>query len=81
MFSSLSSSLLWRVLLAVAVGVVSVAWPHITIGAFVILFAIYAFLAAGSDAARAFSSDHADPVVGYALLALLSLAAGLVAPA
>ena len=45
MFSSLSSSLLWRGLLAVAVGVVSVTWPNITVGAFVILFAIYAFTA------------------------------------
>ncbi|HEV7828268.1 MAG TPA: DUF308 domain-containing protein [Pseudonocardiaceae bacterium] len=79
MFSSLSSSLLWRGLLAVAVGVVSVTWPNITVGAFVILFAIYAFLAAGGDAVRAFSSDHAGPVVGYLLLALLSLAAGLIA--
>jgi uncharacterized membrane protein HdeD (DUF308 family) len=79
MFSSLSSSLLWRGLLAVAVGVVSVTWPNITIGAFVILFAIYAFSAAGGDAVRAFSSDHAGPVAGYLLLALLSLAAGLIA--
>jgi uncharacterized membrane protein HdeD (DUF308 family) len=65
--------------LAVGIGVVSVAWPHITVGAFVIVFAIYAFVAAGSDAARAFSSDHAGPVAGYLLLALLSFAAGLVA--
>jgi uncharacterized membrane protein HdeD (DUF308 family) len=79
MFSSVSSALLWRGLLAVAIGIVSVAWPNITVGAFVILFAVYAFLAAGSDAARAFSSDRAGPVVGYLLLALLSLAAGVVA--
>jgi uncharacterized membrane protein HdeD (DUF308 family) len=52
---------------------------HITVGAFVILFAIYAFLAAGSDAARAFSSDRAGPVTGYLFLALLSFAAGLIA--
>jgi uncharacterized membrane protein HdeD (DUF308 family) len=79
MFKSVSSSLLWRGLLAVAVGVVSVAWPNITVGAFVILFAVYAFLAAGADTARAFSSDRAGPVAGYLLLALLSLAAGVVA--
>ena len=64
MFSSVSSSLLLRGFLAVGIGVVSVAWPHITVGAFVIVFAIYAFVAAGSDAARAFSSDHAGPVTG-----------------
>ena len=79
MFKSVSSSLLWRGLLAVAVGVVSVAWPNITVGAFVILFAVYAFLAAGADTARAFSSDRAGPVAGYLLLGLLSLAAGVVA--
>jgi len=79
MFKSVSSSLLWRGLLAVAVGVISVAWPNITVGAFVILFAVYAFLAAGTDTARAFSSDRAGPVIGYLLLALLSVAAGVAA--
>jgi uncharacterized membrane protein HdeD (DUF308 family) len=79
MFSSMSSALLWRGLLAIAIGIVSVVWPGITVGAFVILFAIYAFLAAGSDAARAFSSDRAGPVAGYLFLALLSFAAGLIA--
>jgi uncharacterized membrane protein HdeD (DUF308 family) len=79
MFGSLSSSLLWRGLLAIVVGVVAVAWPGITVGAFVILFAVYAFLAAGTEAARAFGSDRAGPVAGYLLLALLSVAAGLVA--
>ena len=76
---SLSSSLLWRGLLAIAVGVVSVVWPGITVGAFVILFAVYAFIAAGTDVMRAFSSNRAGPVAGYLLLALLSLAAGIVA--
>ena len=76
---SLSNSLLWRGLLAIAVGVVSVAWPNITVGAFVILFAVYAFIAAAMDAVRAFSSSRAGPVVGYLLLAVLALAAGVVA--
>jgi len=76
---SLSTSLLWRGLFAVAIGIVSVAWPNITVGAFVILFAIYAFLAAITDAMRAFSSDRAGPVVGWLLLALLSVAAGIIA--
>ncbi|MBV9143823.1 MAG: DUF308 domain-containing protein [Pseudonocardiales bacterium] len=79
MFSSVSKALLWRGLLAIAIGVVSVVWPHITVGAFVILFAVYAFLTAGSDAARAFSSDRAGPVAGYLLLSLLSLGAGVIA--
>ena len=76
---SLSSSLLWRGLLAIAIGIVSVVWPGITVGAFVILFAVYAFIAAGTDTIRAFSSKRAGPVAGYLLLAVLSLAAGIVA--
>ena len=76
---SLSTSLLLRGLLAIAVGIVSVAWPDITVGAFVILFAVYAFIAAVMDAARAFSSSRAGPVAGYLLLAILSAAAGVIA--
>lgn len=76
---SLSASLRWRGLLAIVIGIVSVAWPNITVGAFVVLFALYAFIAAFSDAARAFASDRIGPVVGWLLLALLSLAAGVVA--
>jgi uncharacterized membrane protein HdeD (DUF308 family) len=71
--------LLLRGSLAILVGVVSVAWPDITVGAFVILFAVYAFIAAVMDAARAFSSSRAGPVAGYLLLAVLSAAAGVVA--
>jgi uncharacterized membrane protein HdeD (DUF308 family) len=71
--------LLWRGLLAIAVGIVSVAWPNITVGAFVILFAVYAFIAAAMDAVRAFSSRGAGPVFGYLLLAVLSAAAGVIA--
>jgi uncharacterized membrane protein HdeD (DUF308 family) len=76
---SLSTSLLLRGLLAIAVGIVSVAWPGITIGAFVIVFAVYAFIAAITDGVRAFSSSRAGGVAGYLLLALLSAAAGIVA--
>jgi uncharacterized membrane protein HdeD (DUF308 family) len=71
--------LLLRGLLAIAIGIVSVAWPDVTVGAFVILFAVYAFVAAAMDTMRAFSSKGAGPVVGYLLLALLSLVAGIVA--
>jgi hypothetical protein len=39
MVSSVSSALLWWDLLAIGIGIVSVAWPGITVGAFVILFA------------------------------------------
>ncbi|MEU6139481.1 DUF308 domain-containing protein [Streptomyces sp. NPDC047081] len=71
------NTLLWRGLLAVVVGVVSVAWPGITIGAFAILFAFYAFIAAAMDGSRAFSSDRVGPVLGWLLLALLSIAAAI----
>jgi uncharacterized membrane protein HdeD (DUF308 family) len=76
---SLSTSLLWRGLLAIAIGIISVAWPNITVGAFVILFAVFAFIAAAMDTVRAFSSSRAGPVVGYLLLAVLSAAAGVIA--
>ncbi|GAA0925525.1 HdeD family acid-resistance protein [Virgisporangium aurantiacum] len=76
---SLSTSLLWRGLAAIAVGIVSVAWPDITVGAFVILFAVYAFIAAAMDTMRAFSSHRAGPVFVYLVLAALSLAGGVVA--
>jgi uncharacterized membrane protein HdeD (DUF308 family) len=76
---SFSSTLLWRGLLAVVIGIVSVAWPDITVGAVVVLFAVYAFIAAATDSARAFTGDRAGSVVGYLILAVLSFAAGMVA--
>jgi uncharacterized membrane protein HdeD (DUF308 family) len=76
---NLRSALIWRGVLAVIIGVVAVAWPGITIGAFVILFAGYAFLAAISDLALAFRADRAGPVLGYILLAVLYAAAGIYA--
>jgi hypothetical protein len=63
MFSS-PNVLLWRGLLAVVVGMVSVAWPGITVGAFVIIFAVYAFMSAVTDGARAFASVRVGPVLG-----------------
>lgn len=78
MFTS-PNVLLWRGVLAVALGAVSVAWPGITINAFVILFAVYAFLTAATDSARAFASDRVGPVFGWLLLAGLSLVGGIVA--
>jgi uncharacterized membrane protein HdeD (DUF308 family) len=79
MFKSVSNSLLWKGVLAIAIGVVSVAWPGITVGAFVILFAVYAFMVSAADAVRAFTSRHAGPVLGYLVLSLLSAAAGVLA--
>jgi len=79
MFKSLSTSLIVRGILAVAVGIIALAWPSVTVLALVILFAIYAFMAAGLQAAQAFSSAKAGPVIGHLLLGLVDLAAGIVA--
>jgi uncharacterized membrane protein HdeD (DUF308 family) len=79
MFKSTSTSLILLGILAVIVGVIAIAWPGVTILALVILFAIYAFIAAGLQGVRAFSSRNAGPVFGHLLLGLIDLAAGVVA--
>ena len=79
MFKSLSTSLIVRGVLALIVGIIAIAWPGVTVLALVFLFAIYAFMDAGIEGAWAFSSRTAGPVVGHLLLALVSLAAGVVA--
>ena len=79
MFGSLSNALLWRGLFAIAVGVIAIAWPGVTLAAVVIIFAIAAFTDAVVQASRAFSSDRAGPVVGHLLLGFVDLAAGVVA--
>ena len=79
MLKSLSTSLIARGILAVIIGIIALAWPSVTVLALVILFAIYAFIAAGLQAARAFSSRNAGPVIGHLLLGLVDLAAGAVA--
>ena len=79
MFKSLSTSLITRGILAVITGIIALAWPSVTVLALVILFAVYAFIAAGLQAARAFSSRTAGPVIGHLLLGLVDLAAGVIA--
>jgi uncharacterized membrane protein HdeD (DUF308 family) len=79
MFKSTSTSLILLGILAVIVGIIAIAWPGVTILALVILFAVYAFMGAGLQAARAFSSRAAGPVFGHLLLGLIDLAAGVVA--
>ena len=79
MFKSLSASLVLRGILAIAVGIMALAWPQVTVLALVILFAVYAFIASGLEAMRAFSSPSAGPVFGHLLLGLVNLAAGVVA--
>ena len=76
---STSTSLILLGVLSLVVGIIAIAWPNVTITALVILFAVYAFIGAGLQAARAFSSATAGPVFGHLLLALIDLAAGVIA--
>jgi uncharacterized membrane protein HdeD (DUF308 family) len=75
----LTQPLIWRGVLSVIIGIVAVAWPGITVGAFVLLFAVYAFILAGTELIRAFTSRTAGPVIGRLLLAVLDVAAGVLA--
>ena len=79
MFRSTSTSLIVRGVLAIIVGIIAVAWPGVTILALVLLFAVYAFMDAVFEGARAFGSQRAWPVLGHLVLALIDVAAGLVA--
>jgi uncharacterized membrane protein HdeD (DUF308 family) len=79
MLKSLSTSLTVRGVLALAVGIISLAWPQVTVQALVILFAVYALTAAGLQVIRAFSSAKVGPVIGHLLLGLVDVAAGLLA--
>jgi uncharacterized membrane protein HdeD (DUF308 family) len=79
MLKSLSTSLMVRGLLALAVGVVALAWPGVTVLALVVVFAVYAFIAAGLQAMQAFSSRTAGPVFGHLLLGLVDVGAGVIA--
>jgi uncharacterized membrane protein HdeD (DUF308 family) len=79
MFKSTSTSMILLGILAVIVGILAIAWPGVTILALVIMFAVYAFIAGGLQATRAFTSRSAGPVFGHLLLGLVDLAAGVVA--
>ena len=79
MFKSTSTSLILLGVLAIIVGIIAIAWPGVTILALVILFAVYAFIDAGLQTVRAFSSGSAGPVFGHLLLGLVDIAAGVIA--
>ena len=74
-----STSLMLIGVLAVIIGIFAIAWPGVTILALVVLFAVYAFMDAGLQTVRAFSSRTAGPVLGHLLLALVDLVAGVIA--
>jgi len=73
------TALFWRAALAIVVGGIAFAWPSITIGAFVIVFAIYAFLAAVMEFGQAFAAGRIGPVAGHLALAVLDVGAGIIA--
>ncbi len=77
MLKSLSTSLIARGILAVIIGVIALAWPSVTVLALVILFAVYAFVASGMEAGRAFSSRTAGAVTLALLFGLFNLIAGI----
>jgi uncharacterized membrane protein HdeD (DUF308 family) len=79
MLKSLSTSLILRGLLALAIGALALAWPGVTVLALVVVFAVYAFIAAALQATQAFSSRTAGPVFGHLLLGLIDIGAGVVA--
>jgi uncharacterized membrane protein HdeD (DUF308 family) len=76
---SISTSMILLGVLGIIAGVIAIAWPGVTILALVILFAVYAFIGAGLQTMRAFSSSSAGPVLGHLLLAVVDLAAGVIA--
>lgn len=79
MLKSLSTSLIWRGLLAIGVGIVTLAWPGVTVLALVVLFAVYAFMWAGLELAGAFRSRNAGPVLGHLVVGIVDIAAGVIA--
>ncbi|MGD0555503.1 MAG: DUF308 domain-containing protein, partial [Streptosporangiaceae bacterium] len=79
MSRSLSTSLIVRGVLAAIVGIVAIAWPGVTILALVILFAVYAFMDAGLEGTRAFTSRTAGPVFGHLIVAVIDVGAGIFA--
>ena len=81
MLKSMSTSLILLGVLAVIAGIIAIAWPGVTVFVLVLLFAVYAFIDAGLEAMRAFTSRTAGPVFGHLLLGLISVAAGVIAVA
>lgn len=69
----------WRGVLAIIIGLIALFWPGITIGAMVLVFAIYAFVDAGMESVAAFNSRHAGSVIGLLLSAVLDVIAGVFA--
>lgn len=76
---SLSAPFVWRGILAIVIGFIALAWPGITVAAFVILFAVYAFIAAATEFGVAFGARTVGPVAGHILLGVIDVAAAITA--
>ena len=79
MLKSLSSSLVRRGILGMAIGIIALTWPGVTVYALVILFAMLAFVGAGQEATQAVASRTARPVARHLLVGLIDLVAGATA--
>lgn len=79
MLSSLSGNMTWRGVLAIVIGLIAVFWPGITLSAFVVLFALFAFLDGALRAFRAFASSGGGAVAWNLLLAVVDVAVGVAA--
>ena len=79
MLKSLSTPLILRGIVAVALGIIALVWPGVTVLTLVVLFAVSAFIAAGVQAILAFNSAAGGQVAGHLLLGLADLAAGVIA--
>jgi uncharacterized membrane protein HdeD (DUF308 family) len=64
---------------SIVIGIVAVAWPHVTVNVFVIIFAVYAFTAASAEAVRLVASRSALAVLGRLLQIFLHAIAGFAA--
>jgi uncharacterized membrane protein HdeD (DUF308 family) len=79
MFTSARSLLIVQGTLALIVGVIAISWPGVTLGAIVLLFAVFAIVDAVLRLVRVPSLDGAGAVAGQVLLALVDVAAAVVA--
>ena len=74
-----SRSLLWRGLLGIAIGIIAIAWPGVTVGAVVLIFAVLVFSDSLIQLFRGVDSEGGWQIVGHILLGLIDIAAGVVA--
>ena len=78
MFLLSSRSLLWRGVLGIVIGIIAIAWPGVTVGAVVFIFAVLVFADSLLQLALAFDSEGGWQVVGHILVGIIDIAAGVV---